>query len=290
MDIFDLPVSFFANKDAVIPIKTVTLRQVLFNKKLQSLVQEFRANGCKPEDKLKLPCFSASGVISGMRNDKNLEHNGIMCIDLDFKDNLHITNFADLKKYIHVLPFVAYCGLSCGGKGFFLLVPIGHPAKHREHYRALAVQLRISMAEIMADTQCTNVSRLRFISYDPEPYINPNATVYTRLSIPDKPHRKMGRKNTEHTANVEKIIKAIVESEADITGNYGQWLSIGAALYDEFGEKGLDYFIAISQFSDTYKPEETEEKYTKQCSRFRKYNIDTFYHFAGLHGFFYREL
>lgn len=148
-DIFTKKVSYFKNVSDTTPEKEITLREAL-NYNMQPLIEKYRETGAKA-DKLKLPCFTPSGTCT-IRKDSDIAHNGVVCIDIDEKDNKHITNLGELKKYIHHIPYVAYCGLSVGGKGFFILIPIQHPQKHKEQY--LSICDDFERCNIKVDRSC----------------------------------------------------------------------------------------------------------------------------------------
>ena len=95
---------------------------------------------------------------------------GLMAIDVDFKDNLHIANFSMLKAEICKIKNVAYCGLSIRGKGFFIIIPITHTDKHQQHFDW--VQMYFASKGINIDPVCDNANRLRYHSFDPEAYYN----------------------------------------------------------------------------------------------------------------------
>lgn len=51
----------------------------------------------KKQIKLSLPQATISGVFSPTRSAENLvKHSGLICVDIDYKDNLHISNFDTL--------------------------------------------------------------------------------------------------------------------------------------------------------------------------------------------------
>lgn len=121
--------------------------------------------------KMKMPVLLPSGIFKGAKGAKNLvKHSGVIAIDIDFKDNQHITNFKDLKSEISKIPNVAYCGLSVRGKGYFLIIPIAYTDKHTLHFTF--IESFFKNKGLVIDQTCINVNRLRYYSYDPEAYFN----------------------------------------------------------------------------------------------------------------------
>ena len=87
--------------------------------------------------KNKLPLFTPSGIF--LRSDAKslLQPTGLICIDIDGKDNAGANNFDRFKDLIAAVPYVVYCGLSVRGNGYFCIIPIASPDKFKQHFRAL---------------------------------------------------------------------------------------------------------------------------------------------------------
>lgn len=64
------------------------------------------------------------------------------------------------------------------------------------------------------------------------------------------------------------LLDAIKEQGTDITENYDEWISIGFAIYNSYGERGKDYFDQISQNHTHYSFEECSNTWTSivNCS------------------------
>jgi len=64
----------------------------------------------------------------------------------------------------------------------------------------------------------------------------------------------------------------------DIAPDYNDWVNLGFALVDNFGEFGRDYFHRISQFHSDYDPKATDRQYTKcLASNGKGITIKTFF-------------
>jgi len=176
IDIFNKQVSFFPRFSCKEPTKTVSVAEMVLNQNFKDEVEAYRY---KNNTKRFLPCFTPSGVFSARNANSLIQHNSIICIDIDKDDNLELEDFSDLKDLIRQIPYVAYCGHSCGGEGYFLLIPIKYPEKHKAHFQALFEDFE--RCDIKIDRSCSDVCRLRCVSFDDEPYINEDVEVYTRL-------------------------------------------------------------------------------------------------------------
>lgn len=250
----------------------------------------------RKELKQHLPAFMPSGVFTKKTADGLREHSGFICIDIDAKDNAGVKDFDRLKEYVCQIPQVAYCGLSVGGAGFFCIMPIADPAKHRDYFRA--IERDFKECGITIDRQCYNVNRLRFVSYDPAPYINTAAKVYDYI-WPIKDYsaaQVLGREITgdEAKGKFAAVLREVEATKIDITGNYGQWFEILCAIASTFGERGREYAHAVSKQADCYDPGETERQYSEILKRNYGYSIGTFFYYAkkeiGKHDFDYIKL
>lgn len=174
----------FADKNP----KKANLYKALVTKKFKSEIEALRAEpdpAKQKELKRRLPSFSVSGVFTGGHKRENLvTPSNFICIDIDGKDNQHIRNFSELKKLVSVIPWVAYCGLSCRGKGFFIVIPYKDSTKHEKYFEFL--EKLFSLYGLVIDPACKDISRLRFVSYDEEPYINEDAIPFDYV-LPDEP-------------------------------------------------------------------------------------------------------
>ncbi|MDR1257874.1 MAG: PriCT-2 domain-containing protein [Tannerellaceae bacterium] len=234
--------------------------------------------------KNKLPLFTPSGLFLKASAKSLLLPTGLICVDIDGKDNTGVNNFDRLKELITGIPYVMYCGLSVRGAGYFCIIPISLHSKFKQHFHAL--QSDFARCGVTIDKSCSDISRKRFVSYDPDPYINLSAETYTYVVEPQRARRtrrSVERAKGETAADVERVIAAICDREIDITGPYGQWFEICCALANEFGEPGREMFHTVSRFGD-YDFEQADRKYNEALKGGYDYSIGTFFHCAGLYG------
>lgn len=288
-DFFDTKVSFFQSVTSLIP-KIVSLSDMLFSDKYREQVLNARLEKANKGDeayktlKMKLPLFTPSGLFSGSKANTLISHSGLMCIDIDGKDNPDLDDFDELKDLIAQVPYVTYCGRSVGGRGYFALIPIAEPDKHKEHF--LSLEQDFARCGLVVDKACKDVSRKRFVSFDSRPYINENAKVYERLISPS------ARKSAFHQKaykgmrgdNVDKLIETIQRTHTDITGSYDQWFRIGCALATEYGEAGRRIFHAISEQGVSYNYRECNRKYTDCLRAGNRIGIGTLFFIAKNYG------
>lgn len=299
--IFQADVSFLPSKDCENnKILNLKLADLLLTGRWKEQVVAIRRESDSDKQKAmkqQLPAFMASGVFITKKAEGLKEHSGYICIDIDYKDNMGVANFPYLKEAISGNPNVAYCGLSVSGTGYFCLIPIADPAKHRDYFRALEHDFK--RCGIRIDRQCVNVNRLRFVSYDPDPYIFTAAVPYDYV-LPDgeEPGRAVDKvlrrqvSPTEARTQFDNVLQEIQNSRIDITGGYGQWFEILCAIASTYGEEGREAAHIISEQADSYIYEETDRQYS-ECLKHGGYGytIGTFFYYAkqelGTHDFDY---
>ncbi|MDH6357617.1 BT4734/BF3469 family protein [Parabacteroides sp. PF5-9] len=284
-NILNTTVSFYRCNTDIQP-KTQNLYDWLTSSEYKNVIEKIR--NCTNDDKVKklkskLPAVTPSGLFLQRNANGLIRHSGFICIDIDGKDNVKHRNFDRMKEFITVVPYVAYCGLSASGMGYFCIIPIARPDKHREHF--LSLQEDFARCGVTIDNGCKDICRLRYASYDPKPYINLNAKTYTYVWEPQ--HRRDVRKGKIKPSGITAkevtgIISVIETKGIDITGDYHQWWEIGCALANEFGESGRGMFHSISQFGD-YDPDITDDKFDEALKGY-DFSIGTFFHYAKLYG------
>lgn len=98
---------------------------------------------------------------------------------------------------------------------------------------------------------------------------------YFRLQIPPL---IIKRKNRTYHCEIE-------QRAVDIAPEYKDWVELGFALIDGFGENGREYYHRISRFHPDYQREETDKQYT-HClqAKGQGITIRSFFHMAGQAG------
>jgi len=266
IEILNRKVSVFRSLLDKAPHEEKTLLEMITSDEWKDRVDALRSESDpKKRNDLKkqLPSFTPSGIFTG-RNDADLkDHSGFIGIDIDKKDNADNKNFGQMKTLISDVPFVAYCGYSAGGSGYFVLVPIKDTTMHKEHYRSL--ERDFNRCGVKIDPSCINVGRLRFVSYDPKPYINEKANVYEYIIKAEKQRNKQKLREAApgDFKEVEQLAEIAENSQIDITDAYADWFSLGCALAWEFGERGRELFHQFSKVNGGYDPDQADKKYNE---------------------------
>lgn len=283
----DINVSFLQRHGSK-PIER-NLHEILFETRYREQVEKIRNETDitkRRELKNALPNYTPSGLYNDSVKEKNLrESTGLICIDIDKKDNCNIQNFSQMKEEISIIPYIIYCGLSVGGEGYFCLIKIARPDKFKEHFKS--IQQDFSRCGITIDNKCNNRNRVRFISYDSDPYINYEAHIYNHIIEEGKKqvsNKKLYSYNELYSAyEVGLIISYINTRKIDITEGYECWFDIACALANTFGENGRGIFHEVSQYNVSYDPDKADEEFNKTLKYgYEKITIATFFHYAKL--------
>jgi VirE-like protein/AAA domain-containing protein len=137
------------------------------------------------EPKKKLQAVLWSGVFTRRADNALLTHTGELCADLDSLNGDFDATRGRLMNSPYVrLMFTSPCG---DGLKTVLRVP-ADATKHEASYRAVRKHI-LDLTGIQIDEKCKNVSRMCFLSYDPEIYVNPSAIEIEPLPEPERPPR-----------------------------------------------------------------------------------------------------
>jgi len=124
--------------------------------------------------KKKLSNFTASGLFESRIDDALTQHSNILVLDLDKLPDVKATKEKVIKDKHSLFAFE-----SCSGNGLAIGIIInGH--HHTESFRQLKKYYKTEL-NLEVDTSCGNVSRTRFVSFDPALYINERAESFNAV-------------------------------------------------------------------------------------------------------------
>jgi hypothetical protein len=167
--------------DGISPVPTnkKTVREVLADIKAEILhdkviwVREAKGDNDEYRKRKKtLPSVSFGGLFSRRANDKITHPTGFITADLD-----HLRHVADVFNLLTQDPFVAFAFRSPGDdgiKGGFYAGGIATDADHKLLFAAVERYFR-EVYGIAIDPACKDISRLTFLSSDPNLHVNPAA-------------------------------------------------------------------------------------------------------------------
>lgn len=287
---FDIEISIYNGVRDVYG-STCKLRDFLFENKYVSEIEYLRSLSTKEERdniKKRLPMACISGLFQPTRKTENLiNHSGLICVDIDRKDNLHIDNWDDLKLQLSKLKEVAYISLSVSGNGYFVIMPLKYPQFHKQQFNKL--KLDFAQLGINIDSACGDVTRMRCVSHDISPYINENAIPYAGYYTDPKPVIKYQYSNGDVLDKVAKCCNLIESNHIDITSDYKDWFTIGCALAS-LGENGRQFFHVCSMQSHKYKQAETDKKFSNLLRTGKRISIGSFFEICKDYGITFKNL
>lgn len=215
-----------------------------------------------------LPCFTPSGVFSTRTVAGLKEHSGILVIDIDAKENQGLLSKCnESRQHLIADKYTYFLFDSCRGSGLAIGVLIDK-TRHVDTFQFLEPYYKDNYG-LNIDKGCKDVSRLRFVSHDPQLYLNDKAET---VKVPV----------VEHVLTNHDKIKAIVSSGKMLGDDtYESWLKQGFSIANEFGEDGRSYYHALSQRSSKYSQLDCDKKYDN-CIKTNKgaYTFATIMHLA----------
>lgn len=224
--------------------------------------------------KNKLPYVTISGKFK-YRNENGLEkHSGFICMDID---NIDLS----VKEELCADNYFYSVFTSCSGNGLCAIAKI-NPRAHLESFNFLSEHL-FTKYSINVDEKCKDVSRPRYITYDPDIYINESSQLCPVKPIVKKKQPIINYVFQEN--DFTEIINQVQAARIDLTADYEDWIKVGLALANKFGEQGREYFHAFSQYNESYSQVKADKKYTHLLkSTDQKVSIGTVYYLAKQRG------
>lgn len=266
----------------VVPIRDALLRGV----SLRETIDHCRAIDDKDTrnwyKRRNLPAFTVSCLLwtrdrTVALEKKMRQYNPLIALDFDDVDDLDA-----LRSDLRSLPWVYYAGLSVSGRGMFAVVAVDNDDCHRHKLFFQALKEEMSAMGYKVDKACSDVTRLRFVSYDPDPYFNEDCEFY---SLPDdgcsdEDETDIATDVRTDNITVDERVRMYVEEwerRRVALDDYGDWVKVAMSLA-ALGEDGMAVFKRVSRFSEKYD-ERTAESVFRNIARVEyNYSIGTFYY------------
>lgn len=253
----------------------------------------------KRELKQKLRCFTPSknGYARQLRN--NNEYNNIISFDIDEKENDKPTE--EIRNILINDKYTLYCGVSASGRGLYgFYVGNGEVNDYKAQFDAMVEYLR--GLGIKADASCSDVTRLRFASYDNRDYWNLHAKPFLMKSETTHNNHQMTISNDnlkvpqernkledEERKWFDEVLKEAENEHLILTKNHEESNAIGSEIAYYYGEDGLDKYLTIrKQRKESYDESKSMAKYLNICKWIdtqnyeRKGKLQTLRHFYNI--------
>lgn len=174
------------HKGRNLPILDILTDEKYTNSKL---LNELRLRGHSSDyyqnnkKRLSAACFSSvqDDLTISRSDDNHLFHTGFIMIDIDIEKNPALSQpgvSEEMKEFIiNDIPYIAYLGKSVSNIGLWGLIPIAYKDEHNAHFRAIIKYL--DDRGIYIDKPLSDISRLRFVAYDPDAHFELNPEIFT---------------------------------------------------------------------------------------------------------------
>lgn len=214
------------------------------------------------EKKKLLPYVTPGGVFNTRRDADIASPSGLIGMDFDGIQPEELQGHIEMLRQ-DVYTYAIFKSVSA--TGFCVFVKIDS-SRFLDAFLALE-KYYLDTYGLFCDTSCKNISRARFVTYDPDAFQNEKAKQFKNY-LPKKPAPKPPEIVYTKT-DFSRLVQQIKERGVDLTNSaYERFYRIAFGLIDEFGDtaEALEYFHHISSASDKYRPENTEKQF-KYCAR-----------------------
>ena len=235
----------------------------------------------KKQDLKKSICASVtlSGTFKRHQASDLQEHSGYLAIDIDDVD---VTEYTDkLKDDVHCTGLFK----SISGKGLCFVMAIDK-TKHLDAFLG-AEKYFFEKYGISIDKSCKDVSRLRYVSYDKDCYINKAAKTFVSYIRKTKvaPKKKAQTSASVHVSSAfDHAMNEIGMRGVDILNDeYQRWVDVAFAFADEFGEGGRTHFHDVSRHGAKYNSPAADKQFSeclKHTSGGGAVTMGTFYYYC----------
>lgn len=277
----EIMVGVFKNCNCKVPQKFVSLKEsTLIGLEQKEIINNIRTITEQKKDgweikkrelKQSLKCYLPSIKSRNRRVEEDTQYNNLICFDIDEKDNTK--PLEEIKDIICNDKYTLYCGLSASGKGLFgYFVGNGDINDYKSQFEAMKTYLRDK--GIIIDDSASDITRLRFSSYDENDYWNLEPLQFescanthnhqnNNLEVPKERNKLF----EDEKKWFNHAIKEIENEHLILTKNHEETNAIGLEIAYYFGLDGLDYYLTIrKQRASNYIETNSINKYYNICS------------------------
>lgn len=246
-----------------------------------------------------LPFVLFSGFCPIHHNDKTIEYNGCLQIDIDFKFAGGDLKAIELKEVVKDLPFVILAAISpsCYGLKCLIATDNNDINLHGNVSKAIIFELSKTLNIDIQYFDNLGASQPCFLPYDKNVYFNPNFTQYNAFKAlytfeqhevqqlqkkllevtknANKANKKSVNNNTIHQNTsfevppikiLEYLTNEIVRSNFDITDGYNNWFAVAAA-YASLGEVARSLFHSVAALNSGYDYQNNDKKFDNALAK-----------------------
>lgn len=252
----------------------------------QDLVLKARAIKAKGDEKAYIAIKKTSKVVTGSctisdgkpKTESNIETmNGLIVIDVD---DDQVTK--DKRRAIKNDKYTYIMHESFGGGGNYCVFIKIDSERFLDSFHGIS-DYYYQMFGITIDQSCKNKNRLRYLSYDPDIYVNEKSNKFIPKDV--KRFREIPKREVEyvfHKDDFDAVLEQIRDRNIDLCQeDYFRYVRIGMAFANEFGESGRDKFHFVCQFGGKYNQKTADRDYNGFLkSNDGRCQIGTFYYYC----------
>lgn len=205
--------------------------------------------------KKSLPAFTPSATFKGGRKPEYLTaYNPLLVLDIDklSKEQLH-----NAKALAKENQYTFSCFTSPSGNGLKILVKINSSQENHKEAFLLLQKYYEELLQLPIDKSGKDITRLCFVSYDTDLYLNENAEIYPVISIEDiRPYMVQSKEvfttepiNNDYLAVYEHCIRFTEKKESYINGNRNNFVHL---LANNLNRKGVPLAVATGYILSDY--------------------------------------
>jgi len=265
------------------------IQRIKVGKSIDIIEKVRKASNKKEADEIKqdLPCILFAGQFSERNGNSLVKHCGLMCVDFDKYENDEV--MLQHRRLLERNPHFILLFTSPSGNGIKGVVRIPEATKetHPKYFTAFQKEFDFDYW----DKSCSNVDRVCYESYDPDIYINLEATIFEPKLI------DVGYSNSEKVPLIpvtdeDKIIERIMSFDWKkdfVEGERNAFIFDVAGMFCEYGvsqytaEGYILNNVVIGDFSEieakttiksAYKKRQFNSKYFEDYQKIEKVKVD----------------
>ena len=259
----------------------IDILQEIKSEKYQSEVNSIRyalhKGDEKTADEIKsgLNGFTMSGTFGTSRTKVNLNSYS-QIIGLDF-DHIPLTELSDLVNLINECKYTFASFISPSGEGIKVFIKINSNAtEHTTAYNQVATFYK-NLSGYDFDAKCKDITRLCFVSCDPETYINEAATTFEVQEEVTQPSKVQKTENLTFEATdtlLDKCLKFTEQKEQYANGNRNNFIHLFASNANRFGineADTLEYCTTNFDLNEKEIKAAVQSAYKNQSADFAKF-------------------